>query len=152
MQNKKKFFLLNWLRLISIHYKRNIALVVAFFIINVMISLTSNYYEGANFNNIYAAPPVENGDKYIKLYDNNIYTSVGKIDKKSESIIGKSYVSNKTSDSINDNETPVEMPFRSSIPQSELEKLKENIKNKTPNNQSSAKIIDINKSLLDSDN
>ena len=38
------------------------------------------------------------------------------------------------------------MPFHSSIPKEQLEKLKENIKNKTPSNPSS-NIISINKSL-----
>jgi hypothetical protein len=152
MKIKKKDFKLNWLHLIPIHYKRSFALIIAFLFINIIVSsISNNNHEIPNFNKIYAIMSPEVSDKDIRLYDDNIYISMKKIDKKSNTIISKSNDTNRSSSaSLNDDKIPIEMPFHSSIPKEQLEKLKENIKNKTPSNPSS-NIISINKSLLNSE-
>src|SRR5215211_7710493 len=152
MKYKIKNFLLNWIHLCHNNYQQRNDILILIFITSIALTLLiSSSYKDINFNKIYATAPIENNVKYIKLSDSNIFISMEKIDKKWETVINNSNTDNNNSNmSLNDTKTPIEIPFHSSIPKEELEKLKENIKNKTPENQISADIININKSLLDS--
>src|SRR5215204_2698773 len=152
MKYKKKDFLLNWIHLCYNNYQQRNDILILICITPIVITLLiSSSYKDINFNKIYATASIENNVKYIKLYDSNTYISMGKIDKKSETVINNANTDNNNSNiSSNDTKTPIEIPFHSSIPKEELEKLKETIKNKTPENQTSANIININKSLLNS--
>jgi hypothetical protein len=152
MKYKKKNYLLNWIHLYRNNYQVKKDILILIFITSTVITLLiSSSYKDINFNNIYATTNIENNVKYIKLFDSNTYISMGKVEKKSETVINNSNANNTNSNiPSNDTKTPFEIPFHSSIPKEELEKLKETIKNKPAENQTSANIIKLNKSLLTS--
>lgn len=154
MKYKKKNYLLNWIHLCRNNYQQKKDILILIFITStVIILLIGSSYRDINFNNIYAITNIENNIKFIKLFDSNTYIFMEKVDKKSETIINNSNANNTNSNtSSNDTKKPFEIPFHSSISNEELEKLKETIKNKPAGNQTSANIIKLNKSLLNSNN
>jgi hypothetical protein len=89
----------------------------------------------------------------ISLYANGIYNVVnmskGAVEKTKSTTLPNVSISNKSAGApINESNITV-IPFHTKVPESELEKMKENVKNMTSRNQSSAGVLKLNLTLND---
>jgi hypothetical protein len=121
--------------------------IYANLLVGIVIALVFIFPYTLSFNSESYALTVAKIYLYANGTTNLSNMSEGSVEKIGNTTLSNLSISNKSSVAPVNESNLTEIPFHSKIPQSDLEQLKESLKNKTLTNQSSANVLKLNLSL-----